>query len=94
MRTTIDIPERQHTLFTHLAREQRTSLGKLLVELAERGLKAGVAEAPAMYEIDPETGLAVFHSGRPITLEDVKAIEDEEDERCAAAGQQRTDRAV
>ncbi|MGH8115841.1 MAG: hypothetical protein ACREP0_04050 [Rhodanobacteraceae bacterium] len=85
MRTTIDIPDRQHTLFMSLAREQHTSLGKLLVELAERGLKAGVAEGHVDYEIDPETGLAVFRSGRPITLEDVKALEDEEDDRNAAA---------
>ena len=81
MRTTIDIPERQHTLFMSLARAQHTSLGKLLVELAERGLKAGVNEAPAQYETDPETGLPVFRSGHPVTLEDVKALEDEELDR-------------
>lgn len=81
MRTTIDIPEREHTLFMTLAREQRTSLGKLLVELAHRGLRAGVADARADYEIDPDTGLAVFHTGRPITLEDVKALEDDELDR-------------
>jgi hypothetical protein len=83
MRTTIDIPERQHALFTNLARAQHTSLGKLLVELAERGLKAGVNEAPANYqvEVDPETGLPLFRSGHPVTLEDVKALEDEELDR-------------
>ena len=84
MRTTIDIPDRQHTLFMNLARAQHTSLGKLLVELAERGLRTGVAEKPAAYEIDPETGLGVFRSGHPVTLEDVKALEDEEDARDAA----------
>ncbi len=80
MRTTIDIPERQHALFTSLARSQRTSLGKLLVELAERGLRApsAMAEAAPAYAIDPETGLGVFRSGRPITIEDVKAFEDAE----------------
>jgi hypothetical protein len=80
MRTTLDIPEREHALFTHLAREKRTSFSKLVVELALRGLKApaSVVEEPAKYEIDPETGLAVFSSGHPVTLEDVKALEDEE----------------
>ncbi len=80
MRTTIDIPERQHALFTSLARSQRTSLGKLLVELAERGLRASsaVAEAAPDYAIDPETGLGVFRSGRPVTIEDVRAFEDGE----------------
>ena len=83
MRTTIDIPEREHELFVSLAHSQRTSLSKLVVELAMRGLKApaDVAEEPAKYRIDPLTGLAVFRSGRPITIEDVKALEDEEDER-------------
>ncbi len=78
MRTTIDIPERQHALFTSLARNQRTSLGKLLVDLAERGLRApsSMAEAAPDYAIDPETGLGVFRSGRPVTIEDVKALED------------------
>jgi hypothetical protein len=78
MRTTIDIPEREHALYTHLARAQRTTLGKLLVELAERGLKAssGIAEAAPAYVTDPQTGLGVFRSGRPITIDDVKAAEE------------------
>lgn len=83
MRTTLDIAEREHALFTSLAREQRTSFSKLVVELALRGLKApaAVADTRPAYEIDPETGLPVFGSGRPVTLEDVKALEDEELER-------------
>ncbi len=84
MRTTIDIPEREHTLFTSLAREKGTSLSKLVVELALRGLKnpsAGVQDKAPPYRIDPETGLPVFNSGRPVTLEDVKAMEDEELDR-------------
>ncbi len=84
VRTTIDIPERAHALFMSLARQQRTSLGKLLIELAERGLRvSSLAEEPAQYEIDPETGLGVFRSGRPVTPEDVKALEEEEDSRYA-----------
>lgn len=80
MRTTLDIPEREHALFTHLAREKGTSFSKLVVELALRGLKAptSVAEQPARYEIDDETGLPVFRSGHPVTIEDIKALEDEE----------------
>jgi hypothetical protein len=79
MRTTIDIPEREHALFTSLARAQHTSLSKLLLDLARRGLSAPttLAEAPERYVIDPETGLGVFRSGRPITIDDVKALEDE-----------------
>ena len=83
MRTTIDIPEREHALFSALARDQGLSLSKLVVELALRGLRKAdaVAEADAGYRIDPETGLPLFHSGHPVTAEDVKALEDEELDR-------------
>ena len=37
VRTTIDIPEREHALFTSLARSQRVSLSKLLLDLAAKG---------------------------------------------------------
>lgn len=79
MRTTIDIPAREHALFTSLARAQNVSLGKLLVALAERGLKASsmVGEAAPSYTLDAETGLGVFRSGHPVTLEVVKAFQDE-----------------
>lgn len=80
MRTTIDIPERDHRLFMSLARSQHTSLSKLLVDLARRGLDApeGVDEdGGEAYEVDSETGLRVFNSGHPVTIEDVKALEDE-----------------
>ena len=79
MRTTIDVPERQHPLFTSLARTQRSSLGKLLVDLAERRLRApsAVAGAAPDYTIDLQTGLGIFRSGRPVTIDDVKALEDE-----------------
>lgn len=80
MRTTIDIPERDHRIFMGLARAQGSSLSQVVVELARRGLRApaGVGEEAPRYQVDPETGLAVFCSGRPITIEDVKALEDEE----------------
>lgn len=83
MRTTIDIPEREHSLYTSLAREQRTSLSKLLLDLARRGLETShrVAEAAPPYRVDPVTGLGLFNSGRPVTIDDVKAFEEEEDLR-------------
>jgi hypothetical protein len=79
VRTTIDIPEREHALFTSLARAQRVSLSKLLIDLARRGLNVptGVAEPAPPYAVDAQTGLAIFRSGRPITIDDVKALEDE-----------------
>jgi hypothetical protein len=76
MRTTIDIPEREHVLYTSLAHAQRTSLSKLLVDLARRGLES--ANGAAAPEIDPQTGLGLFRSSRPVTLADVKSFVDEE----------------
>jgi hypothetical protein len=76
MRTTIDIPEREHALYTSLARAQRTSLSKLLLDFARRSLESGNQAAPA-YQVDPQTGLGVFRSGRPVTLDDVKTFEDD-----------------
>ncbi len=83
MRTTIDIPERDHALYASLAHAQRTSLSKIVVELARRGLEGahGVAESVAVYDVDPETGLGVFRSSRPVTIDDVRALEDEDDAR-------------
>lgn len=79
MRTTIDIPEREHALYISLARAQRVSLSKLLLDLARRGLNApsGVGEAGPSHAVDAQTGLAIFRSGRPVTIDDVKALEDE-----------------
>jgi hypothetical protein len=85
MRTTLDIPEREHALYTSLARAQRTSLSKLLLTLAERGLDNRLASDAPAYRVDPQTGLGVFRSGRPVTLDDVKALEDEDDARAGGA---------
>lgn len=79
MRTTIDIPEREHVLYTSLARAQRTSLNKLLLDLARRGLESTHrADAAPAYQVDPQTGLGVFRSGRPVTLDEVKAFADDD----------------
>jgi hypothetical protein len=80
MRTTLDIPEREHALYTSLARTQKTSLSKLLLDLARQGLESAsrVAAAAPAYQVDPQTGLGVFRSGRPVTLDDVKALEDDD----------------
>lgn len=79
MRTTIDIPEQEHRLFRSLAHAQNTSLSKLIVELARRGLEmpCRVDEPAGSYQTSEVTGLPTFRSGRPITIEDVKSLEDE-----------------
>jgi hypothetical protein len=75
MRTTIDIPERDREVFLSLARAQGKTLSEVVVELARRGLQPLPVDRDAMaHERDPETGLRVFRSGRPVTSEDVKAF--------------------
>lgn len=83
MRTTLDLPEDLHRIATSLARHNKRSLGQIVAELMRRGLEAPaipanrIAEPQAFYRIDELTGLPVVRSSRPITDEDVKALEDE-----------------
>ena len=84
MRTTIDLPEDLHRIATSLARHNRRSLGQIVAELMRRGLEMPaapdhrIAEPQAVYTIDELTGLPVVQgSGRIVTDEDVKALEDE-----------------
>ena len=81
MRTTIDLPEDLHRIASSLARHTGRSLGQTVAELMRRGLQGPVqhhaAEARA-FEIDQATGLPVVPGAtRPITDDDVRALEDE-----------------
>jgi len=37
-----------------------------------------VIEAAPVHRVDPQSGLSVFRFGRPVTLDDVKALEDDD----------------
>lgn len=78
MRTTIDLPDDLHRIAVALARHNRRSLSGTVAELMRRGLESRAAEVPApAYPVDDGTGLPVVRSNRPITPEDVKALDDE-----------------
>lgn len=78
MRTTIDLPEDLHRIAQSLARHNGRSLSQTVAELLRRGLDSRVAEPERPpYRIDTLTGLPVVSSPRPVTDEDVKALEDE-----------------
>jgi predicted transcriptional regulator len=79
MRTTVDLPDDLHAVLTSLATHTRKSLSQTAVELMERGLKAqqGAGAKLAAPRVDGKTGLPVVRTARPITPEDVKALEDE-----------------
>ena len=78
MRTTIDIPDQAHARLTALARERRVTLGALLVELADRGLRS-TSSPPGDLRRDPRTGLLTVPTGVPITHEEVRAFLEDDD---------------
>lgn len=77
MRTTVDLPENLHRIALGIARHTGRSLSEAVVDLMRRGLEAGTSSSAGKpFEIHPATGLPVARSNRPITADDVKAVED------------------
>lgn len=81
MRTTIDLPQELHALVAGLARHTGRSMGQVVAELLRRGLDADsphrVADQQATYRMDTATGLPVVASQRPVTEDDVRALDDD-----------------
>lgn len=81
MRTTIDLPTDLHDAVTSIASHARKSMNQTVAELIRRGLAhpalAAEAAAKPVLRIDQSTGLPVIRSPRPVTSEDVRALEDE-----------------
>jgi hypothetical protein len=75
MRTTVDIPENLHAQVTTIARDRRETFSHTTVHLIRRGL--GMDRSAQVY-VDPASGRALLDIPRPITSEDVRALEDEE----------------
>ena len=81
MRTTIDLPTDLHHAVTSIATHARKSMNQTVAELIRRGLAqpplAAEAAASVALRIDTQTGLPVIRSPRPVSAEDVRALEDE-----------------
>ena len=81
MRTTIDLPADLHHAVTSIAAHGRKSMSQTVAELIRRGLAhpplAADAAAESGLRIDEGTGLPLIRSPRPVTTEDVRALEDE-----------------
>jgi predicted transcriptional regulator len=79
MRITIDLPDNLHRLVTSLATQTRRSLSQTATDLMRQGLavQARAADAASAIQADCDTDLPVLHCSRPITSQDVKALEDE-----------------
>lgn len=73
MRTTLAIDDDLLTAAKAIAQARSVSVGKVVSELMRKGLQVRTGS-------DTKSGLPVFRVGpdaRPITLEDVKRLEDE-----------------
>jgi hypothetical protein len=80
MRMTVDLPEDLHRIVSSLAQHTGRSRSAMAVELMLRGLEAsstGHREAPGTVSRAAATGLPTVHLARPVTPDDVKAVEDE-----------------
>jgi len=78
MRTTIDLPDDLHRIVTSLAAHTRRSLSSAAVELMRRGLmQPGVGADQSTVRLHAGSGLPVVHLARPVSPEDVSALEDE-----------------
>jgi hypothetical protein len=74
VRTTLDLPEDLHRIATSLARDQGTSLSEAVTNLLRRAIGTpGTAEV----SMSERTGLSTIRLGRPITSDDVRALDDE-----------------
>jgi hypothetical protein len=74
VRTTIDLPSELHQLTTALARSRHQTLSQTIAEILRGALLSD--DGPELSR-DPRTGLAVVRIGRPVTSDDVAALEDE-----------------
>lgn len=80
MRTTVDLPEDLHGIVSSLALHTRRSLSATAVDLIRRGLEAsnaGPGEPMAGISRSAVTNLPIVRLPRPVTPDDVKALEDD-----------------
>ncbi|PZS20059.1 MAG: antitoxin [Pseudonocardiales bacterium] len=75
MRTTIDLPEDLHRVAASVARDKRQTLSQAVADIMRRGL-----DQPNSDEIviSPITGFPTIRVGRPITNDDIRALDDDE----------------
>lgn len=81
MRTTIDLPDDLHQAVTSIAAHNRRSMNQTVADLIRRGLAppadTQVADAGTALRRCARTGMPLIRSARPVTAEDVRALEDE-----------------
>ena len=73
MRTTLDITDEAYYIAKAIARDRNHSLGRVVGELI---LEASKGRHSASIQMS-DYGFPTFHCARPVTTEDVKALDDE-----------------
>ena len=74
MRTTLDIADEACYIAKAIARDRNRSLGRVVGDLILQSAKGSKDAAITMSDY----GFPVFRCTRPVTTEDVKALDDEE----------------
>ncbi len=81
MRTTVDLPTDLHNVVASIAAYSRKSMNQTVADLIRRALAQPAthvdAVATALVRIDKVTGLPTVRSPRPVSAEDVRALEDD-----------------
>ena len=73
MRTTVELPDDLHALARELAHQQNKTLSGVIVEMLRKAIGTGEATRDTSHE----TGWPTVSLDRPITIEDVRSLEDE-----------------
>jgi hypothetical protein len=74
MRTTLDISDEAYFIAKAIARDQNRSLGRVVGDLILQSSKGAKGASMTMSDY----GFPTFRCARPVTTEDVKALDDEE----------------
>jgi hypothetical protein len=74
VRTTLDISDEAYYLAKAIARDQNRSLGRVVGDLILQSSKGAKGASIRMSDY----GFPTFRCSRPVTSEDVKALDDEE----------------
>jgi hypothetical protein len=74
VRTTIDLPDDIHAIASSLAHDRGCTLSAAVVDLLRRAL----GPSNRVELVDMRTGFPLLASGRPITSDDVRSLDDQE----------------
>ena len=74
VRTTIDLPDNLHAIAMSLAHDRGCTLSAAVADL----LRQALGPTTTVETVDRRTGFPVLASGRPITTDDVRRLDDDE----------------